>query len=317
MTFLQPIRAYSIEISLIAALLAAIGFFAYLGYGLVDPATANPTFSGQQAMMHLNQQIGYGPRFTGSPGNEATGDWLIEELGQLGWSVYIQPFQVTEAEIPARNILAVRGTGPTVMLTANYDSRLYADQDSVAARRSEPMLGANDNASGVAVLLELARTLEVNQGGHEVCLVFLDAGNNGGIPGWDANMGGRYFVDQIDSLPRCAQPEFAVSVNGVGDMDQTIVRPQTGDRALIDALWQVANALGYTQWTMDAPSPVEDVPPNPFERAGIPFAEVTDPVYRHRATLADTADRVSAEALQRVGRTLELWLEEGAVLNRE
>src|SRR5690606_8830977 len=86
----QSIRAYTVEILLIAALLAAIGFFAYLGYGLIDPAMTNPTFSSQQALGSVTQQVDFGPRPTGSEENEAAGDWIVEELGLLGWAVYIQ-----------------------------------------------------------------------------------------------------------------------------------------------------------------------------------------------------------------------------------
>lgn len=316
MSWLQSIRSYTIELSLIAALLAAIGFFGYIGYGLIDPAAANPNFSGQQAMLHVTQQMGYGPRYTGSEGNTATGDWLIEELGQAGWSVYIQPFRVTEEEIPARNIIAVRGQGRTVMLSTHYDSRLYADQDGAADRRSEPAPSANETASGVAVLLELARTLAVEEAGSEICLVFFDAGSNGGIPSWDADMGNRYFVEQLDTLPRCGTPEFVVMIDSVGDMDQEIPRPSDGDEALINTIWQVAEALGYDQW-IDETMPVNDesntdsFQPNLFATLGIPTVEIRDPNYRHRGTQADTMDKLSPESLQRVGRTLEVWLEEG------
>lgn len=316
MSWLQSIRSYTIELLLIAALLAAIGFFGYIGYGLIDPAAANPNFSGQQAMLHVIQQMGYGPRHTGSAGNTATGDWLIEELGQAGWSVYIQPFRVTEAEIPARNIIAVRGEGPTVMLTTHYDSRLYADLDGAADRRTEPAPSANETASGVAVMVELARTLEVNETGYEICLVFFDAGSNDGIPGWDADMGNRYFVEQLDALPRCGTPEFVVLIDNVGGMDQEIPRPAGGDEGLVDAIWQVAETLGYEQWVPESATESDtnnaaSVQVNYFAALGIPSIEIRDPNYRHRATQADTADKLSPESLQRVGRTLEVWLEEG------
>jgi glutaminyl-peptide cyclotransferase len=319
-SWLQSIRSYTIELSLIAALLAAIGFFGYIGYGLIDPAAANPNFSGQQAMLHVTQQMGYGPRYTGSTGNTATGDWLIEELGQAGWSVYIQPFRVTEEEIPARNIIAVRGQGPTVMLTTHYDSRLYADLDGAADRRTEPAPSANETASGVAVLVELARTLAVDETGREICLVFFDAGSNAGIPGWDADMGNRYLAEQLEALPRCGTPEFVVLVDSVGDMDQEIPRPANGDEELANTIWQVAETLGYDQWVNESAvesttesnaTNADSIQVNYFAALGIPTVEIRDPNYRHRGTQADTADKLSPESLQRVGRTLEVWLEEG------
>lgn len=311
MKLLQSIRLYAIEISLIAALIAAIGFFGYLGYGLVDPATNNPSFSGEQALLFVARQMEYGPRTTGSQGSVAMTDWLIEELRQEGWNIYIQPFRVAD-NVEARNIIAVRGEGPTALLATTYDTRLVADLDRNAERTSQPVPGANDGASGAAVLLELARTLDVAGSGHEICLVFLDAGRNGQILNWEDDLGKRYFVEQMNSLPRCGNPQFAIVVDGIGDADQRIFRPQPGDAALTDALWVVATELGYERWIFNRPPDTSANAQNPFLEAGIPSIELVDVTYAHRQTTSDTLDKVSAESLHRIGRMVELWLEAGA-----
>lgn len=312
MKFLQSIRLYAAEISLIAALVAAIGFFGYLGYGLVDPATNNPNFSGEQALLYVARQMEFGPRATGSQNSLAMSDWLIEELGKLGWSVYIQPFRVTDADLPARNIIAVRGEGPTALLATGYDTRLFADQDRNSERTSQPVPGANDGASGTAVLLELARTLDVAGSGHEVCLVFFDAGKNDQLPDWDEDLGKRYFVDQLGALPRCGDPQFAIVLDGIGDTDQRIFRPQPGDAALTNALWAVAAELDYQRWIINRLGDMSANTQSPFLEAGIPSIEIFDANYAHRQTTADTLDKVSAESLHRIGRMLEIWLEAGA-----
>ncbi|MBX2999516.1 MAG: M28 family peptidase [Caldilineaceae bacterium] len=312
MKFLQSIRLYAAEISLIAALVAAISFFGYLGYGLVDPATNNPSFSGEQALLYVARQVEYGPRITGSQSSVAMSDWLIEELGKLGWAVYIQPFRVTDADLSARNIIAVRGEGPTALLATSYDTRIFADQDRNPDRASQPVPGANDGASGTAVLLELARTLNVEESGHEVCLVFFDAGRNAQIPEWDHDLGKRYFVEQIDALPRCGDPQFAIVIDGVGDTDQRIFRPQPGDAALTSALWGVAAELGYDRWIVNRLPETSENTPNPILEAGMRSIEIFDVNYPHRHTTADTLDKVSAQSLHRIGRMLEVWLEAGA-----
>jgi hypothetical protein len=304
---------YTVEILLITALVAAIGFFGYLGYGLIDPAMTNPTFSSEQALSYAIQQVDLGPRPTGSRANDAVGDWLIEELGQLGWAVYIQPFKLGVDEIAARNIIAVRGAGPTVMLATGYDTRLAANRDSNPDQQDEPVPGANDGAAGVALLVELARTLNVNKSGHEICLIFFDAERNGGLPGWEANLGSRYFIEQINALPRCANPEFAILVEGIGDADQQIFRPQSSPPALADAIWGNAAELGYSEWIING-TPDDSIDLyGPFEESGIPTVRLFDADYAYRNTTEDTLDKLGTESLQHLGRTLEVWLEEGAI----
>jgi hypothetical protein len=311
--FLQSIRLYAVEIALIAALVAAIGFFGYLGYGLVDPSTTNPDFSGEQALIYVARQLEFGPRATGSQSSVAMTDWLIAELGELGWSVYIQPFRVTDADLQARNIIAVRGEGPTALVATTYDTRIFADQDRNPERTTQPVLGANDGASGTAVLLELARVLDVTASGHEVCLVFFDAGSNGQIPEWNGELGKRHFVEQLGALPRCGNPQFAIVIDGIGDAEQRIFRPQPGDAALTNALWGLATELGYDRWIINSPPETSANAQNPFLEVEIPSIEIVDASYTHRQTTTDTLDKISAESLHRIGRLLERWLEAGAL----
>jgi glutaminyl-peptide cyclotransferase len=310
--FFQTVRSYTIEIILIAALLAAVGFFGYLGYGLLESNAEEQSFTGRQALLNVGRQMEFGPRITGTEKSEAMGEWLIQELGQLGWQVYIQPYELPGPAVQARNIIAVRGSGPTALLGTSYDTRLYADQDPEPDQQMEPVPGANGAASGAAVLLELARTLDVERTGHEICLVFFDAENNGAIPGWQWRTGSRHFVSRLDALPRCSQPQFAVIVDFVGNSDQQIYRDPLGSADLVDAIWRMAATLGYEQWIVDEPGHAWLADYQPFAEAGIPVVHLADLDYPHRHTRADTLDKISAESLQRVGRTLEPWLEAGA-----
>jgi glutaminyl-peptide cyclotransferase len=310
--FLQTVRSYTIEIILIAALVAAVGFFGYLGYGLLVSSSEDETFSGSQALLNVGRQMEFGPRTAGTENSEAMRAWLIEELGQLGWQVYIQPYELTVPGVQASNIIAVRGNGPTALLGTGYDTRIYADQDPNPERRTEPVPGANGGASGAAVLLELARTLDVESSGHEICLVFFDAESNGGIPGWEWRMGSRHFVSRLDALPRCSQPQFAVMVDLVGTMDQQIYQDPLGNPSLVAAIWGVAAELGYSQWIIGEPGEAWLADVQPFSEAGIPAVNLADLNYPHHHTLSDTLDKVSADSLQRIGRTLEIWLEAGA-----
>src|SRR5688572_19742910 len=163
------LRLYSIELILVFVLGAAVSYFGFLGYGLLTPAFVVEPFSGDRALSYVEKQLEFGDRSSGSPSNIRTGDWLIEELRLLGWDVVVQPF-VAPNDIPARNIIAIRSVTPTPartgMLVTHYDTRMFADRDADPDNHIQPTTGANAGASGAAVLLELARTLDVAATGH-------------------------------------------------------------------------------------------------------------------------------------------------------
>ena len=311
----RSIRGYSIEISLLLALAASVGFFGYLGYGLVQPTPDTITFSGEEALAHVQTQLEFGPRITGTDGHKAVGDWVIRELSEGGWEVFIQPFEPLET-VEARNILAVSGTGPAVIIGAHYDSRIFADADPNSDNHSKAVPGANDGASGVAVLMELARSLNVAATGKTICLVFFDAEDNGRIPGWDWILGSRFFVSRLDALPKCSNPELAVIVDMIGDADQQVYRERNSTGFLVDAIWATAAELGYAEWIVDVPRHAMLDDHTPFLEANIPAVDMIDFDYPYWHTVDDTLDKVSAESLARIGRTLEVWLERGAPYTR-
>ncbi len=308
---MEPVRKYSVELILLAALAASVGFFGYLGYGLVQTPTVEPAFSGEMALADAEAQMAFGPRVTGSEAHRQMGDWLVETLRAAGWEIFIQPFPVADG-IEARNIIAVRGEGPVAILGAHYDSRLVADRDPDPALRGRPVPGANDGASGVAVLTELARTLNVPASGHTVCLVFFDAEDNGRIPGWDWILGSRYFVANLDKFPRCDEPRFAVIVDMIGDADQQVYLESNSSDRLTDAIWGMARDLGYGDWIIPEYRYRITDDHIPFLEAGFLAADMIDFDYPYWHTTQDTLDKLSAESLERIGRTLEVWLEAGA-----
>jgi Zn-dependent M28 family amino/carboxypeptidase len=307
---------YTIEIALVVVLASAVGYFAYLGYGLLSPSLVAEPFSGEQAMSYVTKQIEFGERSTGSASNVRMGDWLVDELRTQGWDVLIQPFTVGNS-VAARNIIAIRSTGeagrPVAILGTHYDTRLYADLDPNPADRIQPAIGANVGASGVAVLLELARTLDVPATGHTVCLLFLDAEDNVDLPGWQDALGSAYFLQRVNNdVVRCRNARFAVMMDMVGASEQRIFADADSTGTVVAALWQVAEELGYNAWfsgeEANAPSRGHLL----FQETGTPAIAIGGYDYPHRYTLADTPNKLSVAALERVGRTLKSWLERRA-----
>lgn len=268
---------------------------------LATPTPVRQAFSGQGAYAHVLRQVAFGPRPPGSSALRLTGDYIKAALEQVGWAVEEQTF--TYRETPIRNLIARKGTGPVVILGAHYDTRRQADRDQ--ANPTAPVPGANDGASGVAVLLELARTLDMSRIPYQVWLAFFDAEDQGGLDGWEWIVGSSYMAEHLT-----VRPEFVVIVDMVGDADQQLYLEQNSAPEVRDRIWAVAAGLGYGTYFIHRPgySMLDDH--TPFLRRGLRAVDIIDFDYPYWHTTADTADKVSPASLERVGRTLKAFLEQ-------
>lgn len=282
-------------------LLTRLGaFLAVLLFMLAACRPSEPlTFDGAAAYAHVVAQVDLGFRPPGSEAGWATGNYIIAQLEEQGWAVETQEF--TYRDTPIRNVIGHRGEGPVIILGAHYDTRRSADHEDPAV----PVMGANDGASGVAVLLELARTLDPERLNHEVWLAFFDAEDNGGLDGWEWCVGSSYMAEHLE-----VTPEAVIVVDMVGDADQQLYLETNSDPNLQQQLWDIAATLGYTQtffpeyrWTI-----YDDH--IPFARRGIPAVDIIDFDYPYWHTTQDTLDKVSPASLERVGRVVETFVEQ-------
>ncbi|MBI4730751.1 MAG: M28 family peptidase [Chloroflexi bacterium] len=281
-------------------ILAAGLLLAVVSLWVVAGLTAPTRFDGQRAYQDVLAQVAFGPRIPGSSSHAQEVIYIISELEEAGWQVVLQ--NTTWEGFPVENIIAYRGIqgeAPTILLGAHYDSRLFADQDT-GPGAGEAVPGANDGASGVAVLLELARTLPEDIA--PVWLVFFDAEDNGGLEGRDWAMGSRAFVASL-----AAPPQAVVIVDMVGDEDLNLNIEATSDPALAEEIWGLAADLGYEQFIQETRFSLLD-DHTPFLEAGIPAAVIIDFEYPFWHTTADTTDKVSPASLQAVGDTLWAWV---------
>ncbi|MGA9397602.1 MAG: M28 family peptidase, partial [Anaerolineaceae bacterium] len=257
-------------------------------------------FNGRQAYEDVSTQISFGPRTPGSDAHKKVGDWILMELKDAGWQT---EEQITEIEGHSiRNLIAKRGSGsPWYIFGAHYDSRLEASQDVNPANRSLPVPGANDGASGVAVLLGLARVLPEDLPG-QVWLVFFDAEDQGNLPGWDWILGSRYFADTLQG-----KPDGVVVVDMVGDSNLQIYKERNSDPVLMDEIWGIADHNGFSRQFL--PEFLHKMLDDhlPFLEKGIPAALLIDFDYPWWHTTSDTLDKVSASSLDAVGETLYRW----------
>ncbi len=287
----------------------ALSYLGWVGYGALPQPTPTPTpapvFSGAGALALAQAQCDFGPRPTGSPANRRTGDWIIAQLEAQGWRVETHEFLWNGT--PVRNILAQSHPSAGddfILVGAHYDTRLIADQDPDPARRGEPILGGNDGASGVAVLLELARVLDKDRLPRPVWLAFFDAEDNGRIPGWDWIIGSTRLAETMEVLPAAM-----ILVDMVGDADQRFLLEGNSDPELARTIWELAARLGYGDVFVPEPGPTVIDDHIGFIRRGVPSVDIIDFEYPYWHTTADTCDKLSAISLERVGRVLETYLE--------
>ncbi len=286
---------------------AALVLFTWAaGCGRAAPPPPAP--DGERAFRHLRAQVECGPRLPGSAAAERARRHLTTHLGACAERVAAQEFRLPDPygsdSLRLVNVLAHFYTqrAKRVLLGAHYDSRPWADQDTGAAR-DLPVPGANDGASGVAVLLEIATALATWDPGIGVDLVFLD-GEDYGREGDTQNylLGSRYFVRTMGAY----RPQAFVLVDMVGDADLRL--PMEGYSlaaapVLTRLVYGVADSLGVKSFVA-APGPAVIDDHVPFLEARIPALDLIDFDYPYWHTTRDVPEACSPQSLADVAWVL-------------
>ncbi len=266
-----------------------------------------PTFDGNRAYDYLIDQCAFGPRPPGSENLSQCRQYIVNAFEEQGWNVTLQNFTYKETE--CANIIATwpEQKSSFFIIGAHYDTRPNATEESSAENRSRPILGANDGASGVAVLLELASVLPTDAR-SSVELVCFDAEDSGDINGWNWIVGSTYFVSQL-SQSEVSSITGMILLDMIGDANLVIPREATSTRSLQDSLWQTAESMGDQNVFVDSSgwSVIDDH--SPFLDAEIPAVDLIQtpfPWYWH--TLEDTPNKCSAASLQVVGQVVETFI---------
>ena len=292
-------RRIVLYLSTIGLLLLLLGLW-YIWAFILYRQSASTKFDGNRAYNDVKTQVSFGPRIPSSDAHAKVLDWLRTELESKGWQVQIQQSQ--SLGHPIQNLVAYRSEQPPqFILGAHYDSRIFADHDPDPLKQNQPTPGANNGASGVAVLLELARSLPANT--PPVWLVFFDAEDDGKIPGWDWILGSKAFVNAMT-----IKPKAMVLVDMVGGTDSTFYMDGNSDRQLSNSIWDTAAKLGYKD--IFIPQIKYNILDDhiPFIQAGIPSVDIIDIDDKYWLTASDTPDHVSPKSLQIVGSVLWTWL---------
>ena len=282
-----------------------------------EEATANSvSFSADSAYAYLKKQVDFGPRVPNTEAHRLTADWLSGELKRHGAEVTEQRTDITAFDgtvLHARNIFGQFNPDATdrTLLLAHYDCRPWADEDPDPEKRKLPVDGANDGASGVAVLLEVARQLSTLSTNKGIDILFVDAedwGTEGDDESWA--MGTRYFANNP------IKPGYAPSrailldmVGGKGAQFPVEYFSQQNAPALVSQLWNSAKRLGYgAMFPQVIGSAVTD---DHIEliKAGIPAVDIieyhpNEGFNPHWHTSTDNIDNIDPHTLKAVGETV-------------
>jgi glutaminyl-peptide cyclotransferase len=260
-------------------------------------------FDSDRAFSDLLYQVELGPRVVGSQAHVQVREWLITINEAAGWEVENQSIDYMGQRI--HNIIAKKEIGenfPWVIIGAHYDSRIVADKDPLVENRSIPVPGANDGASGVAVLNELARVIPSDLLAN-IWLVYFDAEDNGGINGGEWILGSRAFVENLESYP-----DAVVILDMIGDIDLNIFMEKNSDINLTEEIWAIAESSGYGDYFISEYKHRIIDDHLPFMQAGIPAVDIIDFDYPYWHTISDTPDKVSSKSLEAVGNVVINWL---------
>ncbi|MDH4157749.1 MAG: M28 family peptidase [candidate division Zixibacteria bacterium] len=296
-------KAYALT-GVIAVFLAG---FAACGDRRVQP----PPFNADRSFRYLEEQVAFGPRVPGSTASARCRDYFYRHFAGLGLAIdsqafaYFDPYSATELRLV--NVIAkfesASKDAQRLVLMAHYDSRPRAEYASDSSLRETPIDGANDGASAVAVLMELANMLAEQAAPCHIDLVLSD-GEDWGKPGDNANylLGSRQFARSgIRDKYR-----FGVVIDMIGDRDQWIYREGFSERFhkdLNDMVWSTAARLGVETFIDSIRDSVLDDHLS-LCAAGVPAVNIIDFDYIYWHTEFDTPDKCSAEALANVGRVL-------------
>ena len=285
----------------------------------------SPDFQADSAYFFIEKQLSFGPRIPNTQGHKRCASWIIETFKRFKADVVVQAVTVTKYDgvpLSIQNIIASYNpqNKQRILLSAHWDSRPIADADSI--NREKPIPGANDGASGVAVLLEIARQLSIQVPGIGVDLVCWDAEDLGVSQEENSYcLGSQYWVKNPHIQGYKAK--YAINLDMVGATGATFTQEGFSKQyaqQTLDYVWQIAHHLGYGQYFLfKTDSEVLDDHYYLNTLANIPTIDIihrdlnSGGFFPHWHTQQDGIQAISKETLKAVGQTvLEVLYQEGS-----
>jgi len=270
---------------------------------------------GNEMLAVIDQQMRYGPRYMGAQGHKSVQEFLTAEMNEQTNEVATQSWGYTTSDGKTYKLTNIIGRlYPTqerrIILATHYDSKKFADLDH--SHNNQPVPGANDSASGVAVLVELARILGTSHviPSVGVDIVFFD-GEEGDInqgsdyTNWKP-LGSTYFAEHLSELYGNNKPASALVLDMVCDKDLRIYKEQSSVQNAndqVDSFWDIARKINSRVFQNKVAQSIKD-DHTPLNQAGVPSFLLIDFEYPPFHTTGDTLDKCSAKSLETVARAV-------------
>lgn len=292
-------------------LTASLALLALLNGCRATPPAPPREFDGAEAMRRVETQVAFGPRVPGTEGHQRMAAWL-DSLGRANAdTLFIQEWVNITAKgvkLPLHNVMMRFNPGATdrILFLTHWDTRPIADKSINPEDQKKPIAGANDGASGVAVLLGMADALKKQPSTLGIDLLFVDGEDFGSFEdSTETLLGARYYAKNQAPGPK---PLFAVLLDMVGDRDLQIYQEGNsllGAPEVVERVWDAAKIAGYSKVFIDTPGQAMVDDHLPLQQAGIRAIDVIDFTYGSNNslwhTVDDTPDKLSTQSLQAVG----------------
>lgn len=271
--------------------------------------SGQPRFDADRAFMDLENICSFGPRISDTEAHLKAGQYIYNSMRETTDICRIQRFTAYDSiyniERNMFNIIAsyYPEAKKRILLCAHWDSRPFSDMESDSSKMHLPVPGANDGASGTAILMEMGRILEKHKPPAGVDIVFFDGedyGSDDWLSGWF--LGSMHFVERLEGY----RPRLALLIDMVGDKDLQIYKEVISEKYASDLnnyIWDIAGELGSTAFMDSVKHAVSDDHVSLLSR-GIKSIDIIDFDYPYWHTQEDTPDKCSARSLGEVGRVL-------------
>ncbi|HET6511274.1 MAG TPA: M28 family peptidase [Candidatus Kapabacteria bacterium] len=288
------------------------------------PSKPVPPFDEQRAYKDIEKQVAFGPRVSKTDAHKKALAFFEQELTAAGGSVSIQRFseQGYNGEVlELANVLASFNPTSTerILLVAHWDSRPRADFDPDSSKHNRPIAAANDGASGVGVLLEIARQMKDNPPPIGVDILLTDGEDYGDSDVDDMDkyfLGAKHFAK---NKPQGYYPRLGILLDLVGDKKAVFKKEGYSMQAapsIVNFVWNTAKELNLKTFNQEIGASISD-DHLPLIQAGMRVIDIidqdlvghntTDPERKYWHTHNDTMKNISAATLDEVG-TLVLTL---------
>ena len=285
-------------------------------------------FNGDNAYIYVQEQLEINTthyRIPGTQGREDCALYFKERILNISSSFSATFHNFTINSFSCQNVLLKLNEHHEniVILGAHYDSRARATKDPNVLNRDDPVPGANDGASGSAVLVELAEVLFANRNllDCQLWFLFFDAEDQGhdyayGIDGWDWIMGSTRFVQNIQDFynPVTERIDCMILLDMVGGHNLKFINEQHSTYSLLSEIFEIGRQLGYSEQFASGATTASITDDHvPFVQSGIPSADIiinfwSKPDWPYHHTIDDDLAHISNSSLEITGRVVEQFI---------